>query len=558
MKKILFLATVMALFSCDKSFDKLLNDPSLASPQSADVDLYLNNAQLGFADVFSSYDAVANISGASDFGAQMVRMEAAATGSTYQDVYSGENFDDLWRNAYAEVFKNLNAMLPLADAQKKYTHMGIAKILKAYTLFTLVDFFGDIPYTEANQGTANTNPAADPGRAVYDSALALLTSAIDDMQKSAASAPTNDLFYGGSKTKWITLAKTLQLKAYIQTRLVDQTAKDKIQALLTENDLIDTEAEDFQFQYSSKDQTPDSRHPKYINNYGTDQGAADYIGSHFMWMLYIEKGIIDPRIRYYLYRQTTDIVAAIPNAANFQFTLPCYARARPAYYPASMPFCTVSEGYFGRDHMNNEGIPPDNQVRTTFGVYPTGGRFDDDDNESVGPGQGGKGAGILPIWISSFTEFVKAEAALTLASGGDAKAALKSGIEKSFSKVFGFPAKIGVTVPEERVPSAAAQTAYINNVLASYDAATADGKLNVVMKEWYLASWGNGVEPYNFYRRTGKPNNLQLAVLTATPGPFIRSFFYPSVYANLNSKATQKTATNVKVFWDTNPDDFVK
>src|SRR5215212_8160467 len=134
---ILFISTMM-LFSCGKQFDELLDNPSLAKPGSADVDLYLNNAQLGFADFFSSYDAVGNINGASDFGAQMTRMETANTGSTYLDVYSGENFDQMWRDAYTAVFKDLNAMFPIAEQQKKYTHLGIGKVLKAYTAMTLV------------------------------------------------------------------------------------------------------------------------------------------------------------------------------------------------------------------------------------------------------------------------------------------------------------------------------------------------------------------------------------------------------------------------------------
>ena len=58
-----------AFLSCKKQFDKLLDNPSLARPESADADLYLNNAQLGFANFFSVYDAVGNINGASDFGA---------------------------------------------------------------------------------------------------------------------------------------------------------------------------------------------------------------------------------------------------------------------------------------------------------------------------------------------------------------------------------------------------------------------------------------------------------------------------------------------------------
>ncbi|MEQ1623389.1 MAG: SusD/RagB family nutrient-binding outer membrane lipoprotein, partial [Sediminibacterium sp.] len=95
-----------------------------------------------------------------------------------------------------------------------------------------------------------------------------------------------------------------------------------------------------------------------------------------------------------------------------------------------------------------------------------------------------------------------------------------------------------------------------------YDAATTDdARLNIIMKEYYIAAWGNGVETYNSLRRTGKPDNIQLVVTTASPGVFMRSFTYPSVYMNRNLNApTQKTpgtAAN-KVFWDNNPDNFIK
>jgi hypothetical protein len=560
MKKIIYFSLLAVLLGCGKQLDKLLDNPSLAQPSAADVDLYFNNAQLQFAKFFSSYDAVGNQDGVSDFGAQITRMETANTGGTYREVYFPESFDALWGYAYQDVFTNLNAMFPVAESQKKFVHIGAGKIMKAYILMTLVDYFGDVPYSEANMGAENTNPKADPGKQAYDSVISLLNSAISDLAKSPGSLPTNDLFYSGSRVKWTTLAKTLQLKAYIQTRLVDNSANTKIQQLLTENNLIDAVdgSEDFQFQFSTKDQAPDSRHPKFINNYGTGLGANDYIGTHFMWMLMQEKGIVDPRVRYYLYRQTTDIFADIPNAVTLNFTVQCLTRARPAHYTASMPYCMVDEGYFGRDHLNNEGIPPDREYRTTFGVYPSGGRFDNNDGAAIRPGDGAKGAGILPIWTASFTEFVKAEAALTLGISGSAKTFLEAGIRKSFAKVFAFPAKVGVTVPANRVPTQATQDNYINNVLSAYDAAASnDERLNIIMKEWYLASWGNGVEPFNFYRRTGKPDNLQYS-LNPNPEPFIRSFFYPAVYANLNNTATQKQATNVKVFWDTNPDNLFK
>jgi hypothetical protein len=87
-------------------------------------------------------------------------------------------------------------------------------------------------------------------------------------------------------------------------------------------------------------------------------------------------------------------------------------------------------------------------------------------------------------------------------------------------------------------------------------ASTTAAKLNVIETEYYLAAWGNGMETYNNYRRTGCPNNFQPA-LNPNPGLFIRSFFYASVYADYNKNAVQKTTTNVKVFWDNNSDNFV-
>jgi len=94
---------------------------------------------------------------------------------------------------------------------------------------------------------------------------------------------------------------------------------------------------------------------------------------------------------------------------------------------------------------------------------------------------------------------------------------------------------------------------YVAEVEALYDAAVGDEKLNLIAKEFWVALYGNGIDAYNFYRRTGYPNDLQ-ANLEPEPGSFIRSFLYPAVYANNNSSVTQKSSVTVKVFWDNNPD----
>ncbi|HEY4155607.1 MAG TPA: SusD/RagB family nutrient-binding outer membrane lipoprotein [Puia sp.] len=564
-----FFLMLILTASCKRVNDNLsglLNDPSKPSLEAADVDLYLNNIQINFANFYSSYDNVGNILGVSDFGGQVTRMEVMYFQNTYLNAYFPGNFDQLWTDAYVGVFKSANIMIPLAEEKGEFVHAGIAKVIKAYTMITLVDFFGDIPYSEANLGVANPNPHADHGAVIYDSALALLDSAIIDLGLPSSTAPSNDLFYGGDPAKWTTLAKTLKLKAYVQIRLVDQTVKDKINDLIDEGDLVYTSPEDFAFNFSTHSQSPDSRHPKYLWNYGTDNSAQDYIGNYFMWALDEEKGIVDPRIRYYIYRQIDDVFndPRLPDQTTAQFDIPCLFRPIPANYPPGTPYCIVGSGYLGRDHGNNEGIPADNGLRSTWGLYPAGGAFDANQNSAVGQSTGfvtgAQGAGIEPIWLSSFTYFIEAEAALILGTPGDPRDLLEKGVNASFDKVSHFASAIGYNLPTSDTAfliTPTKQQKYVDKVLSLYQAAgSSEDKLNVIMKEYYLAAWGNGVEPYNNYRRTGKPDNMQVAVNPA-PGDFIRTFYYPAVYVDFNKNTTQKTLTTVKTFWDTNPDNFV-
>ena len=142
-------------------------------------------------------------------------------------------------------------------------------------------------------------------------------------------------------------------------------------------------------------------------------------------------------------------------------------------------------------------------------------------------------------------------------SGGDAAAGvlLAAGVTKSINYVmaFGSAAAAGAT----NIPTPAAITSYVTTVSTRYAAAASGApKLDLIMKEFWIASFGNGVEAYNNYRRTGKPAQMQIP-LSANPGQYYRSFTYPSIYVTRNSNATQKTSDAVQVFWDNNPAGFV-
>ena len=543
MKRRIYKIAVIALMglfvgSCSFFDLDLTTDPDAVTLDQANPDYALNAMQNAFRK-FLNDDDPANWNGVNKMGMEVIRM-INPWGGTYENAYNPQEFDDIWLFAYEGALMDAHSFLPIYEESEWYIHSGITKVLQAYILVTLVDFFGDVPYSESFDPD-NFNPAADDDAAVYAVAIEKLNSAIEDLGKEAAALPSNDLFYDGDPDKWATLAKTLKLKIYLNLRLTDaNTAATQINALIAENDLIDENAEEWMFQYSRNTDNPDSRHPYFIYNYLN--GGNDYMANYYMWTLYEEKGIVDPRIRYYFYRQQ------LYSSEDFQ-ELPCYGTNAPAHYPPGMPFCTLPDGYWGRDHLDDDGIPPDTPKRTIFGIYPAGGEFDADIGLPGRAGDGMQGAGAEVIMMSNFVKFMLAESALTLGTTGDPKQLLLEGVEESINRVMTFAA--GYDDPAY-IPDTSDISDYLATVEALYDNAADDTeRLEIIVKEYYIALWGNGVEGYNLVKRTTMPSNLQPALI-ASPGLFPRTFNYPAVCVNLNSSISQKPH-DVQVFWDNNP-----
>ncbi len=549
----------LSLSACDSLELDLLENPNAVSPNNANVNFLYNQIQISFKNFYlNTYF----------FPASLSRMQQLG-GGNYGNSFNGLSFNGIWSNCYSDLLPDMQTLGNIATEKGFAFHGGTTKIMKAYVLFTMVDLFGKVPYSDALKGTDSRNPTADDGKGIYDAALVLLDEAIVDLGNATAPKPTSDMYFGGSNAKWIALANTLKLRAYNNTRLVNADSKAKIADLLTK-DLIDNASEDFVFQYSNQRVNPNTRNGNYNGSYETSDG--DYLSTYYMWVLYGEKKIEDPRTRFYFYRQNTDL--SDPEVYNVN-TRSCDEKAFPAHYPAGMPYCVdLERGFWGRDHQNNTGTPPDGNIRTIYGLYPSGGRFDDNSaaNQQQAGTTGALGTGIEPIWLSSFTDFVKAEAALTLGTTGDPRALLESAVSKSIDKVYSFASKVAadldkvvgkdpngnpVTARAAFLPGANEKAAYIAEVLRLYDeAADNRGKLRVIMKEYYIAAWKNGIEVYNSLRRTLFPDNLQPS-LNPNPGDFYRTALYPTDYVELNSNAEQKSAKE-QVFWDNNPADVIK
>ncbi len=543
-KIFLALWILVTLAACDAlDLDEQAINPNSVTPENAEINLVLNNVLIEFGDFMNEV---------SDETMPYSRMMALDGGDAYFNADAPNSFDFMWNLAYAQIIPDCNLVVELAAEGGRNRHSAVAKIIKAYTAFTMVDLFGDIPYSQAFQGTDELNPTADAGSAVYEAGLALLNEAIAELANPTGSID-NDFFYGGDETSWTKVANSLILRYYVNTRLVNSDATAQINTLIA-GDLISEAGDDFQYNYGISRVNPDARSPYYADGYEAG-GAGLYLSNNFMWLLFGDKFNEDPRLRYYFYRQDCD-----ETDEDF-FTLSCQALAYPAHFPPGLPWCTASSewgdpagaygGYWGRDHGDNDGIPPDGLKRTVFGLYPAGGKFDTGDCASTSNGgtDGALGGGIHPILLSSSVKFYRAEAALTLGTSDDAATMLEEGIRESISKVINFAG--GATDPT-MAPDQTAIDDYVTEVINSFNSAgNQDDQLNIIMKEHHIALWGNGLDAYNNFRRTCMPRGLQPLRLP-DQGQFSRSFWYPSSYVNRNSNANQKSDLSVNVFWDTN------
>ncbi len=572
--KLLIIAMLWVVASCGDSFElDYLQNPNQVSPDQAGLEFVYNKVVLDFNGMFYDIDNFTN---------DLSRQTAMIGGFTYNSSFQAQGFNGFWNRAYAGLFQDIKNIQALAAESGADVHAGSALIMQSMVMTTLVDMFNDVPFSEALQGTDVISPNQDDGASVYAAADALLDDAIALLTGTSAAAPANDIFYGGDAAKWITLANTLKLRIYNNTRLVDGSAGSKIKAIVDAGDIIDSAAEDFQFQYGTQRLNPNSRHPYYNDWYEAVDG--DYMNNYYMWLLVGEKDLSalsenqDPRTRFYFYRQDPDLSNEDPNVWD------CIVDATPfdsngellpipphyAAVDANMPYCLARvDGYFGRDHGNGSGIPPDGNIRTTYGIYPAGGRWDNNtfditQNNGV---DGALGGGITPIMLSSFVYFMRAEAALTASTGEDARELLEAGVRASMDKVLGFESLIGsadlnsviatdpitgedIFAGDVLLPSDDDVEAYVAYVLDAYDNAASDTeRLDIVMKEYLIASWGNGLEAYNAYRRTAMPLNVQ-PTIEVGGGDYLLTALYPADHVNLNANVTQREFSD-KVFWAT-------
>ncbi len=541
------LLTVVFMSGCsffDLDINKNPNSPSTAAP-----DLLLTQIQTSVLSTFAGLEGDLET-----FNGFMGTQGLSLFGLT-SNSYSGT-----WNGLYTGPLKDLEGLISVSQTSPHY--LAIAQCMKAYTYSTMVDLWGDVPFTDAGKGDLsekNITPKFDKDVDVYNACLALLDQAIDNFKKPNPATIKGDLMYAGSAAKWTKFANSLKLKMLISARLAIPDAATKIKAILDGGSVI-TASDDFVFKYS-KDPTS-IRHPWYNGAYSGGEFAYTYICHQPIVEMLDDE---DPRFKFYFRRQTTAILnPADPADAG---TIPCgrssgcvygylvtsesvikrlYTDKGKTYGDADKKFMA---GLFGRDRGDNTGIPADGSLRLLPGVYPCGG-FYDVATPSLPAANAAPGGGIFPALTSVNIDYYKIEAILKLGYTGDAAAILKNAIEGHIKKVVDF----GVaTDPNAVKPAQADIDKYVNLWLGRFnDAATPDAKLAVALKQLWFSSYGNGFDFYNAFRRTGLPTTIQEHIIKPFRGyPLRLPYTQTELTLNPNAAAYKDVAFDkAPIFWD--------
>lgn len=211
----LALIVLVGFSSCESYFEGINENPNDPTDVSQDVLLPGIEINLGF-----TYGG--------DFSRYASILTQHAKGETRQwasiNNYSSflpVNFNTPWSfSMYAGVLNDLKILKEKSAEDGSNHYEGIASILEAYSWMLMVDFFNDVPFSEAFQGVDIIQPTYDDAASVYAGVATLLDNGIAKMSEPVANKTPedDDLMYGGDATSWIKFAHGLTARMHLHQK----------------------------------------------------------------------------------------------------------------------------------------------------------------------------------------------------------------------------------------------------------------------------------------------------------------------------------------------------
>ena len=400
-----------------------------------------------------------------------------------------------WTMLYTQVLKNL--LLVERDARAKGATnnniTAIAVILKALAYHDLTCLFGDVPFTEVGDAAKFPAPKFDTQQIVLNGIITMLDDAVVLIDAIPAVGTANvgagDLIYGGKMDSWRRYARSLQLRVLMLIRNQDTSVDTKINAILTEDKLINSNITNAaMLRYST---TPGNQNAWAGLNIRFGTGSNE---TNQFWGP-------SPILRGLLF----DIGG--PGVPDPRLNLWCIAGTGGTYFAQPIgTFPTAATGLFR-----------DNLVRTD----------------------------LPDIWfLPSEISFYKAELALKGVIAGGAAAAdgfYRQGLNETLSFW-------GGSIPGATLTLSPAQITTFIATKANLNTLTPANALTEVGNQQYLEAFWRPIESWNTVRRNKVPDVL--AAPNSTIPTMVKRLNYPSTEVGANPNTPGPKGTDVKMWFE--------
>jgi hypothetical protein len=247
MKKFIISILVLstALTSCSTDLD-INRDPDLLNPDDAPLSAQLPAGISGLAGQGASLAIIGGM-----WSQYWTQSNAA---NQYKDIdnyaIGTADYNYSWDAMY-DALGDIRNVKRKALADGNWNYYLIATVLEVQGAQIMTDFYGSVPYEEANNQDF-LEPSFNTGEEIYEFMIADLDAALSkDLSQSTGISPGNDDFiFGGNMDNWTKFANTMKLKVYMrQTESSRAAIADAgIQALLSSGvAFLDTDAAMTQF-----------------------------------------------------------------------------------------------------------------------------------------------------------------------------------------------------------------------------------------------------------------------------------------------------------------------
>lgn len=139
------------------------------------------------------------------------------------------------------VISNANIVIGKAEEEENWATYLAATVMLAQAYQTLVDMYGETPYTEALDAS-NAMPAYDEGDVVYAGILERLDDAIAKVTDQTQASATSFLIPNGTAADWIKVANALKLKILMREHGVVNVSS-QLQSLISQNNFPTADVE---------------------------------------------------------------------------------------------------------------------------------------------------------------------------------------------------------------------------------------------------------------------------------------------------------------------------